>query len=108
MKLILAIVGREDSHAVMDSLTKNNFRVTKLATTGGFLKSGNTTIITGVEDELVDEAIEIISEHSSKREQLVPKNNSSISDYEFSILPFSVTVGGATIFVLDVDRFEKI
>ena len=54
MKLILAIVSNDDASAVSAALTKNNFYMTRLATTGGFLRAGNTTIIVGTEDELID------------------------------------------------------
>lgn len=67
MKLILAIVSSDDSSMVSSALTKNNFSVTKLATTGGFLMSGNTTFLIGTEDENVDKAISVIGEHSKKR-----------------------------------------
>ena len=73
MKLILAIVSSDDSSMVSSALTKNNFSVTKLATTGGFLMSGNTTFLIGTEDENVDKAISVIGEHSKKRKQMVPE-----------------------------------
>ena len=106
MKLILAIVSNDDAPAVSTALTKNNFYITRLATTGGFLRAGNTTIIVGTEDEKVDHAIEIIKEHSRQRKEIVP----STATYGIGVttsFPLEVTVGGATIFVLDVDRFEK-
>lgn len=107
MKLILAIVNNDDSAAVSSALTKGGFQVTKLATTGGFLMMGNTTLISGVEDEKVEEAISFIKANSGKRTQIVP--NSTVMDIGgCSTLPVEVTVGGATVFVLNVDRFEKL
>ena len=50
MKLVMAIMSKNDSSVVMDALTEENFQVTKMASTGGFLKSGNTTLLIGVED----------------------------------------------------------
>ena len=108
MKLILAIVNDEDGNKVINELSKNGFSVTKLATTGGFLKAGNTTLICGVEDSKVDQAISLISEKSSCRTQVVPSTMNSIDAGIYSSFPVEVTVGGATIFVLDVERFEKI
>lgn len=107
MKLVLAIVSNDDSSMVASSLTKNGFSVTKLATTGGFLKAGNTTFISGVEDDKVDEVISLISKQSSRRTQLVP-SASMVDVGMYSAFPVEVTVGGATIFVMDVDRFEKV
>lgn len=107
MKLVLAIVSNDDSSMVASSLTKNGFSVTKLATTGGFLKAGNTTFISGVEDDKVDEVIALISKQSSRRTQLVP-STSMVDVGMYSTFPVEVTVGGATIFVMDIDRFEKV
>lgn len=107
MKLIFAIVSSDDSSAVSRAITKNGFSVTKLATTGGFLMSGNTTLIIGTEDEKVDEVIKIVAQHSKKRTQMVPAATSYGAGL-YSSFPIEVTVGGATIFVTDVERFEKV
>lgn len=107
MKLVLAIVNKEDSSTVSKELTKEGYSVTKLSTTGGFLMAGNTTFLIGVEEEKVDDVIAIITKFSQKRQQLVP----SPTDLDVGIYPsypIEVTVGGATIFVLDIDRFEKV
>lgn len=107
MKMILAVVSGDDSNAVSTALTKANFQVTKLATTGGFLMSGNTTFLIGVDDDKVDDAISVIAHHSRKRKQIVPDNSfSEVGMY--SALPIEVTVGGATVFVMNVERFEKV
>ena len=105
MKLVMAIMGKDDSSVVMDALTEENFQVTKMASTGGFLKSGNTTLIIGVEDSKTNKVIDIISKYSSKRDQFI-SGMSPISDMNQQ--PFQVTTGGAIIFVLNVDRFEKV
>ena len=107
MKMITAIINKEDSNAVSSALTKAGFSVTRLSTTGGFLMSGNTTFLIGVADEKVDEVIKIIGEHSKKRTQLVP-SSASYGVGMYSSYPIEVTVGGATIFVMDVERFEKL
>lgn len=107
MKLILAIINSDDANAVSNALTDNGFLVTKLSTTGGFLKVGNTTFITGVDDDRVDEVIKIIKSKSKKRKQSVP----SVTPLEvgtYSAIPFEITIGGATIFVLNVEDFKKV
>ncbi len=106
MKLVMAIMSKEDSTIVMDALTEENFQVTKMASTGGFLKSGNTTLIIGVEDNKTNKVIDIISKYSSKRNQLVASDMPAYSG--MAQQPFMVTSGGAIIFVLNVDRFEKV
>ena len=106
MKLIFAIVNNDDSTSVSTSLTAAGFSVTKLATTGGFLKAGNTTFIVGTEDEKVDEVLETIKAHSRKRTQVMPVTQ-NFTPGLFSSVPVEVKVGGATVFVLNVERFEK-
>ena len=105
MKLIFAIVNSDDAPAVNSQLTKKGYIVTKLSTKGGFLKVGNTTFLIGVYEEKVNDVIDIIRNYSSKRKQIIP----SLSTFpgEFVPVPVEVTVGGATIFVTDVDRFDK-
>lgn len=110
MKLIIAIVQDEDSTDVIDVLTEENYRVTKLATTGGFLKSGNTTLMVGIEEEKVQFAIDAIKQICKKRkETLVTSTNLGISEGGYmQQYPVKINVGGATIFVIDVDQFVKI
>lgn len=107
MKLIIAIVQDEDASRLVSALMNDGYGVTKLATTGGFLMAGNTTFISGVEDEKVDEVIGIIAKHSRRRTQVVP-STSTMDVGMYSSFPVEVTVGGSTIFVLNVDRFEKV
>lgn len=66
MKLIIAIVRDMDNDAVSHALTQNNFRVTYVASTGGFLRKGQSTLMIGVEDELVDKALELLRKNVSK------------------------------------------
>lgn len=107
MKMVMAVVGSDDSANVAEALTKDGFSVTKLATTGGFLKSGNTTLIVGTDDDEVNRVIDIISGQSCRRTQLVP-NTATMDMGMYSAYPVEVTVGGSTIFVLPVERFEKV
>lgn len=107
MKLILAILSNDDSPAASNALNKNGFQVTKLATTGGFLRAGNTTLIVGCEDEKVQDAINIIGEYSSKRTGIVP-STASYDIGRYASFPVEVQVGGATIFVLNVEQFVKL
>ena len=87
--------------------TRSKFQTTKLATTGGFLSKGNTTIILGVEDNKVDEVISIIGEESKSRQEVIP-NTQGYESAEIISTPITVKVGGATIFVLNVDQFKKL
>ena len=107
MKMITAIINKEQTRGVCAALVRAGFSVTRMSTTGGFLMAGNTTFIYGVEDEKVDEVIGIIAKHSRRRTQVVP-STSTMDVGMYSSFPVEVTVGGSTIFVLNVDRFEKV
>lgn len=107
MKLIFAIVNSDDSQSVSNELTKNGFFATKLASTGGFLSSGNTTFLICTEEEKVDTAVDIIGKKSHKRKQYVP-SGMSYGVGTYASFPVEVSVGGATILVTDVERFEKV
>lgn len=107
MKLIIAIMSKDDASMVVPALTEERIQVTKLSTAGGFLRSKNMTLLIGTEDHNVDTVMSIISEYSSKRKQLLP--NSMPPELGIStVLPFEVTVGGAAVFVIDVDRYKKV
>ena len=106
MKLIFAIVNNDDSASVAANLTAEGFSATKLATTGGFLKAGNTTFIIGTQDDKVDDVLKIVEEHSRKRSKVMTSDKAGTSG-SFPVMPVEVKVGGATIFIVDVERFEK-
>ena len=92
MKLIFAIVQDQDAGNVIDALTENNFRVTKLSTSGGFL-------MMGVEEKDMDELFDILEENCSVREEAT-----SMVSMPY---PLNVRVGGATIFILDVSEYNR-
>lgn len=107
MKLVIAVVQDKDSNRLSNALMKMNFRVTKLASTGGFLRSGNTTFLVGTEDERVDEMLQIIQANCKIREQLVsPVAPMAGTTDSYIPFPVEVQVGGAAVFVLPVERFE--
>ena len=107
MKLIIAIVSGDDGSRVSRALTKSNFSVTKLATTGGFLMAGNVTFLVGTENDKVPEVLDILRKNSRTRKQMVP-TSASYGVGMFSSMPIEVQVGGATVFVLDVEQFVKL
>ena len=110
MKLIIAIVQDEDSSRLLSKLMQAGFSVTKLATTGGFLKAGNTTLLLGVEDEKTEEAIHLIESVCKSRKQMTsaPSALTGMAHGEYSTYPVEVTVGGATLFILTIERFLKV
>lgn len=108
MKMIVAIVQDRDTASLLERLTAAGHRTTKLASSGGFLQRGNTTVLIGTEDGQVDRVVGLIRETCKAREHLVSASPIPGAEGEaFTGVPTPVTVGGATIFVMDVDRFEK-
>lgn len=104
MKLIFAVINDDDVRSVSDALIEKDIQATRLSSTGGFLKAGNTTLLICLDDEKVEDAIALIHSHCKKRKQLLPTSHVSGA---FSTYPVEITVGGATVFVTDVERFEK-
>ncbi len=107
MKLIIAIIQDEDAANVISHLNEHNFQVTRLATKGGFLRAGNTTIMTGVEQEMVKEVLEILEENCKTRTQFTTLPSPCGAMHGFIPKPIEVKVGGATVFVLDAEQFHK-
>ena len=109
MKLVVAIVHNEDAGALVDALLEHEYRATRLHSSGGFLKQTNATVIVGVEDAGVDEVIEIVRENCNARTQVVNPMPPIMEPGEFFMpYPLEVEVGGATVFVLPVERFERL
>lgn len=107
MKLLVAVVQDKDSTRLSNALVQEGIRATKLASTGGFLKAGNTTFLIGVDDEKVEEVMQIIRSNCRVRDQMVtPVSPVSGSTDSYVPFPVEVQVGGAAVFVIPVDRFE--
>ena len=107
MKLILAIVNNDDSAKASSALTEAGFSVTRLSTTGGFLMVGNTTFLIGTEDDKAKDAVEILKKHCTSRKRVQSSTSSLGVGMGNMSLQDEVTVGGATVFVLDVAQMEK-
>jgi uncharacterized protein YaaQ len=109
MKLVLAVVQAEDAGGLLTRLTERGFRATRIKTAGGFLRETNATIFLGVEDHQVEMALQVIRENCITRRQHINPVPPVMEPGElFLPYPIEVDVGGATIFVLDVARFERV
>lgn len=108
MKLIVAIVQDQDVNPLMDALTEKKYRVTKLSSSGGFLKSGNTTLLIGVEDDKVNEVKDIVDHNCKTREITTSLLTVTMPGDTFVPYPLEVKVGGATLFVLNVEEFLRV
>ena len=108
MKMVIAVVQDKDSARLSQQLVKKGFRATKLASTGGFLRAGNTTFLIGTADESVQEVVDIISQNCKSRKQMVtPVSPLSNAVDSFMPYPLEVQVGGAAVFVFDVESFHS-
>ncbi len=108
MKLLMAIVSSDDSREVLDRLTKTGFRATVISTTGGFLREGNTTLFVGTDDERVNAAIDVIRQSCRRRTQWVsPLPTLEGPGLEMSE-PIEVSVGGAVVMVINVEKFVQV
>jgi uncharacterized protein YaaQ len=103
MKLIAAIVQDRDADELLDGLMETGFRATKIQTTGGFLRGSSNLILIGVEAEGVDEALDVIRSRCQTRTQLV---HPDAAPYLAS--PLEVQIGGAIVFVWDLERYERL
>ena len=106
MKLMIIIIANDDANRVLSALLKEQYFVTKMASTGGLLSSGNTTLLVGTDEDKIQNAIDIVSRYSKTRKKTVQTTNPN----EFSVFssyPIEVSVAGATIFVLDVENLVK-
>ncbi|MCL2508330.1 MAG: cyclic-di-AMP receptor [Oscillospiraceae bacterium] len=107
MKLVIAIINNDDCPAVLSELTREGFSATKLSTSGGFLRAGNSTLLIGVEEEKLDSLIDVMRRFSQSRKQMIQASPVYQGEFLMS-MPVEVNVGGATVFVVDVDKFFKL
>lgn len=108
MKLLIAVVQDSDVNPLMDDLVDAGYRVTKLSSTGGFLKSGNTTLFLGVEEEQVEAALAVIDRNCKRRKTMTTMMNPQLDGGVYQSFPIEIEVGGATVFQLDVDRMIRL
>ncbi len=106
MKLIFAIINRDDTEAIARALTDQGFSSTQLGTTGGFLMADNVTLLIGVDGERVQDVIAVIREQChSRRHAAGPESG---NPFGLPGAELEVVVGGATIFVVDIEHFERV
>ena len=109
MKLVIAVVQGEDAAQTVQALSGAGISVTKMASSGGFLQQGNATLLIGVDDDKVEAAIELIRVNCRERSQYMTPMPPMVEPGEFFMpYPVEVQVGGATVWVVDVERFEKL
>lgn len=103
MKLVWMIVQDEDAQALMDALVEHRFGVTKMASSGGFLRKGNTVLMVGVRSEELDKMLSLVEENCERRERISPVSAMPPGEMDFMPMPATVEVGGAVCFIVDCD-----
>lgn len=107
MKLVIAIIQDQDRLKLAKALRQAEFQFTRLATTGGFLKHGNATFLLAVKDEQLDQLLEIIKAHSQTRTEYLPPAVASTLLDQMPTQPIEVTVNGATVFIVPIEKMIK-
>ncbi|CAM3045665.1 MULTISPECIES: cyclic-di-AMP receptor [Leuconostoc] len=108
MKLVTAIVQDKDTTKLSNAFVKANVRATRLTTSGGFLRSGNTTFLIAIEDERVQAVLDIIQSVSQKRKQyMVPPVSLDAGGAHVGAYPVEVEVGGATVYTQSIESFHQ-
>lgn len=103
MKLIAAMVQDEDVEDLLNALIEVGCRATKIHATGGFLRGSNNVVLIGVDADRVDMVLGLIRQHCHSRKQVVhPK------DAPFLNEPIEVEIGGAVLFMWDVEKYERL
>lgn len=108
MKLIIAIVQDQDAPSLIEDLTDNQYRVTKLTSTGGFLKAGNTTLLIGIDEEEIQAVVDLIERNCKTREITTSLMTVTMPGDTYIPYPLEVKVGGATLFILDVEKHIRL
>ncbi len=106
MKMVMAIVQADDVVAITETLVNAGYRVTRMATTGGWLHRENATLLLGVEDNMVNHVLRLLQHAVSHRTSYVAVPTESPSPQQEGET-MEVQIGGATVFVLDIERFEQ-
>lgn len=109
MKLIVAVVQGNDADNLLRALTARGFRATQVNSAGGFLRESNVTLLVGVQEEYTADVLRIVKQNCHSRTRFVNPLMPIMEPGEFYVAnPVEVQVGGATVFVLGVERYERI
>jgi uncharacterized protein YaaQ len=106
-KLVIVITDDDEADTLIEKLVERGYPATKVSSTGGFLRKGSATILSGVEEEDVDLVLGIIRTECRARTEYIPAQATPFPDTALPREPIAVRVGGAIVFVLPVERFMK-
>lgn len=108
-KMCILVVADSDSNQLMKQMVEGGYSATKIGSTGGFLRRGSVTILSGVRDDQLEPLLDVVREVCHARKEFVPVQTLPfLGDGGFTSEPVEVRVGGAIVFVLDIERFERV
>jgi uncharacterized protein YaaQ len=108
MKLMLAVIQKEDEDALVDALEQDNFGATRIGSSGGFLRASNVTLMIAVDDQRAERVLVLLRQHCKRRTKHLNPMLPSLEARERFLGSVPIDVGGATVFVLNLERMEKI
>lgn len=108
MKLIVAVIQNEDEDAFVQGLEDNHIGSTRIGSSGGFLRATNVTIMMAVQDEQIEVVVGLLKEHCKRRTRHLYPLLPNLEARERFLGSIPVEVGGATVFILPMERIEKI
>ena len=109
-KMLLAVVQGDDYPETVDDLNRNGFFATVLSSTGGFLKKRSVTLMIGVEEHRVSAALDVLRQCAGRRQQMTYSNMSMSAagpNPSMPMIPVQMSVGGAVVFIMDLDDIQK-
>ncbi len=106
-KLVIVITSDPEADALIRRLVERGYPATKVSSTGGFLRRGSATILSGVDAADVGAVLAIVRSECRARTEVVPAPAIPFPGNIYPAEPLEVRVGGAIVFVLPVDHFEK-
>jgi len=107
-KLLIVIAADEDADRLLEKMARAGHPATKISSTGGFLRRGNATILSGVPAEAVDRVVAMVRAECRPRQEYIPVQALPFPGSLAPGQPLQVRVGGAIVFVLHIERFEKV
>lgn len=109
MKLLIAVIQRQDENGLVKALNSHRIGVTRVSSQGGFLREGNVTLFIVVDDARVDEVLQLVRTHCYTRTKFVaPLPPIAESGEFYPSTPVEVQVGGASIFVIKVQEQARL
>lgn len=108
MRLVIAVVNATDIERLLRGLGNRGFRATTIDVSGGFLRQGNVTLLVGVLEAFVADVINLIDDACRARVQVIdPVLPFAEPSGLFASRPLEERSGGASVYVLPVERYER-